>query len=183
MTDFVLAPIVEGHGDVAAVRVLLRQLQPQLRVATPVRQPRAKLVTRAGLTHAVHIAASNITATRGAVMLLIDADNDCPATLARLLQRWLTEDFSHIATHVVLAKREIEAWVVGGDASYGVNHPDEAGKLERRIQEAMGRYKKSVDLARLMAAIDPQRLLHNSRSFRRLEKVAKAIAAQAEELV
>jgi len=49
-----VAPIVEGHAEVAAVPILVRRIQqtfrPQsyLEVLRPIRQPKNQLVTRAG---------------------------------------------------------------------------------------------------------------------------------------
>ena len=59
--SFMVAPVVEGYGDVDSVRVLLQRVAPELVVARPVRHGRGRLVQRDGLGHAVRIAAANIT--------------------------------------------------------------------------------------------------------------------------
>jgi hypothetical protein len=168
--SFVIAPIVEGYGDVSAVRVLLNLIGPQFIVANPVRQGRGKLVQRAGLQHAVNIAAANLDGN-GAVLVLFDADDDCAATMAKELQDWLDADFAHILCRVVLVVREFEAWIVGGDPRYGIDDPDTTGNLDGRIKQLYGKYKKTVDQARHISRSDIERLRSNSRSFRKLCKV------------
>jgi hypothetical protein len=168
--SFTVAPIVEGYGDVDAIRVLIQRLAPELTVGRPVRQGKGKLVNRDGLKHAVHIAAANIT-ERGAVLLVFDADDDCAKTLGPELSAWLSADFPHIVCRVVLAVREFEAWIVGGDAAYGVDEPDRTENLEGRIRDLHGAYKKTVDQPRHISRADFPRLRRLSRSFRRLDRV------------
>lgn len=175
--SFTVAPIVEGYGDVPAVRVLLANLAPELLVATPVRQPRNKLVTQPGLRHAVNIAAANIRG-RGAVLIVFDSDEDCAAELARKLSSWLVQDFAHLTCRVAIAVREFEAWIVGGDPAYGVDDPDAAGNMEGRIKQAHGVYRKTVDQPRHIAKADIERLCRNSRSFRRFFKVVAEFRGQ-----
>ena len=90
--SFVVAPIVEGHGDVQALPVLLRMIDPTLQIARPVRFPRSKLIKQEHLVRAAAIAAANII-DRGAIFLLIDADEDCAAQLGPELERYLSERF------------------------------------------------------------------------------------------
>jgi hypothetical protein len=165
-----LAPIVEGYGDVDAVRVLIQRLAPELIIARPVRQGRGKLVQRDGLQHAAHIAAANISGS-GAVLVLFDADEDCAAKKAIELQAWLDQDFPHVLCRIVLAVREFEAWIVGGDTAYGVDDPDACGNLEGRIKDLHGKYKKTADQPRHISRSDLERLHANSRSFRKVVKV------------
>jgi hypothetical protein len=176
--SYTIAPIVEGYGDVPAIRVLLNRMAPHLAVSNPVRQARGKLVQRDGLRHAVSIAAANVT-EQGAILLLLDADEDCAATKAGELQGWLTADFHHILCRVVFVVREFEAWIVGGDPQYGVENPDAAGNLEGRIKEVYGRYKKTVDQPRHPARDDLQRVRANARSFQKFDKVVCEIIAAA----
>ncbi len=177
--NFTIAPVVEGYGDVPAIRVLLSRMAPQLAIANPVRQGRGKLVQREGLTHAVSIAAANLKRANGAILVLFDADDDCAATKGRELQKWLAEDFGHILCRVALVVREFEAWIVGGDPQYGVESPDTTGNLEARIKEAHGKYKKTVDQPRHISHVDLDRLRSNSRSFRHFDKVVSEIVEAA----
>ena len=56
-----IQPIVEGHGDVVAVPVLLRRLVAEaqawrIEIAPPIRRPRNQLVQQRGLDIAVNLA-------------------------------------------------------------------------------------------------------------------------------
>jgi hypothetical protein len=135
---------------------------------------------RDGLCHAVNIASANITG-HGAVIVLFDADDDCAKVKGPELQKWLHEDFPHVVCRVVLAVREFEAWIVGGDAKYGISDPDNARSLEDRIREEHGSYKKTVDQPRHISRSDLERLKENSRSFRKFLKTVEEIQALAAE--
>ena len=168
--SFAVAPIVEGHGDVAALPVLLRKMHPSIQVKSPVRFPRTKLLIDEHLRRAARIAASNIV-DRGAVLLVIDADEDCAAQRAPDLEKRLCGFLPNRCCRVVLAVREFEAWIVGGHAEFDVIDPDNAGHLKDRIREKHGVYKETVDQPRLIATVDLQLLARRSRSFRHLSKV------------
>jgi len=81
-----LGCIVEGHGDVKAVPELLRRLQRQLKrglhlnTPQPWRIGRYKLVQPGELEEAVERLARQLASPR-AILVLIDADDDCPAEL------------------------------------------------------------------------------------------------------
>lgn len=175
--SFAIAPIVEGHGDVAALPVLLRKIDPTVQVKRPVRFPRSKLLIQDQLVRAAQIASANITHL-GAVLLVIDADESCAATLGPELERQLLEALPNRTCRVVLAVREFESWIVGGDPEYGVENPDVAGDLKGRIQQRHGVYKETADQARLMAVADLSLLEQKSRSFRRLLAVMKEMRAR-----
>jgi hypothetical protein len=168
--SFVVAPIVEGHGDVGAVPVLLRRLDSALQVKTPVRFPRSRLLIDDHLSRAARIAAANIRGP-GAVLLIIDADEDCAARLVPNLEQRLRGMLPHVPCRVVLPVREFEAWIVGGDPAYLNENPDESGDLKGRIRTRLGTYSETVDQPRLIATADLELLAARSRSFRRLQKV------------
>lgn len=110
-----LACIVEGYGDVAAAPVLLRRLQQAIRadlsleVSRPIRQGRHKLVKPGELERAVELAARTVS-PQGAILLLVDADDDCPKLLAPKLLTRMRACRSDISSGVILAKCEFEAW-------------------------------------------------------------------------
>lgn len=168
--NFTIAPIVEGHGDVDAVPLLIRRISPSLIVKRPVRFPRNRLIENKHLERAARIAASNI-ADRGAVLLVMDADEDCAAKLGPDLERRLECILPRRLCRVVLVVREFEAWIVGGHAAFGIADPDQAGDLKGRIRSQFGVYKETVDQPRLIAEADLELLMERSRSFRRLKKV------------
>jgi len=84
-----IAPVVEGHGEVEALPVLLRRIANDLgvydiEICRPNRVPRSILATRAGIVSAVHQAAYRV-GSRGGVLVLFDADDDCPKDLVQQL--------------------------------------------------------------------------------------------------
>jgi hypothetical protein len=80
-----IIPIVEGHGEVAAVPILLRRIAEALevqgiQVGRPIRCQRQKLMKPGELERAVELAALKC-GSDGRLLLLIDGDKDCPAEL------------------------------------------------------------------------------------------------------
>lgn len=176
--SFVVAPIVEGHGDVQAVPLLIRRLHQGTTVGKPVRFPKNKLIIPEHLKRAADIAASNITG-RGAVLLVMDADEDCAAELGPQLEARLCRILPQHLCRVVLAVREFESWIVGGHSEFDVANPDDAGSLKARIRARFGIYKETVDQPRLIASSNLERLSTCSRSFCRFKKVLAEILEQA----
>jgi len=79
---FRIVPIVEGHGEIEAIPLLLRRIIAQLdphvpiEIGRPVRQPRGRLLTEGGIERAVQFAAIDMGAT-GAVFIILDSEGDC----------------------------------------------------------------------------------------------------------
>ena len=91
-----LGCIVEGHGEVQAVPVLLRRLGQQcdprlsLRIGRPIRTGRYKVVKLGELERTVELAARQLPKPR-AILILIDAEDDCPKELAPDLETIISE--------------------------------------------------------------------------------------------
>jgi Domain of unknown function (DUF4276) len=117
-----LACIVEGHGDVKAVPVLLRRMAAhvdaalQLRISPPLRVPRYKLVKTGEIERSVDLAARK-TGGQGGVLVLIDGEDECPAQLGPDLLRRARVARSDVSIAVVLAKYEYEAWFLASAES------------------------------------------------------------------
>jgi hypothetical protein len=169
----VLGCVVEGHGDVDAVPVLVRRLVVRIRpevdlsLPRPVRTSRQRLVKEGELERAVALAA-NKAGPSGGVLVLIDADDDCPALLGRrLLDRARRRLASHPVS-VVLAKREFESWLVAAAPSLGgrrgLRADLEAPEDPESIRDAKGwlaermppgrRYRETLDQEALAAVVD-----------------------------
>ena len=108
-----IQPIVEGHGEVEALPVLLRRLIDEAQVWTvgvgrPIRRPRTRLVQEEGVTQAVRLALEQPQC--GAVLVLFDGNSDCPAELGPSVEAWATAAADDIPCRVVRAHREYEAW-------------------------------------------------------------------------
>ena len=114
--------IVEGHGEVAAVPLLIRRiaesLYPELGIDTPhpIRVSRDKVIKPGELERAVTLAARNIRG-QGAIFILLDSDDDCPAQLGPALLYRALQVRSDLPIAVVLAKHEFEAWFLAAAES------------------------------------------------------------------
>lgn len=114
--------IVEGHGEVEAVPVLIRRvaanLYPELAVIVPrpIRISRNKLLQTGGLEQWVEVVSVRVGA-QGAIFVILDSDDDCPAELGpKLLHRALQVQ-TGLPVAVVLAKCEFEAWFLAAAES------------------------------------------------------------------
>ena len=107
--------IVEGHGDVEAVPILIRRIAaslfPDLLIDTPspIRIPRNKVVKDGELERTVELAARKI-GRQGGIFILLDSDDDCPAQLGPTLLCRALYAHGNLPIAVVLAKHEFESW-------------------------------------------------------------------------
>ncbi|HUN37488.1 MAG TPA: DUF4276 family protein [Trebonia sp.] len=109
-----IASIVEGEGERDALPVLLRRIAAEVGVKNlvmpkPQRERRGNITRGGGIEKAVSAAAARVQGA-GGILVLIDADADCPARLGPdLLQRAkAAQPGARIS--VVLAMHEFEAW-------------------------------------------------------------------------
>ena len=192
----IIQPIVEGQGDEAAVPLLLRRLRDEaqawgLEVGRPHRRRRTQLVKKDSLQSAVRVAA--LREDCAGILILFDADDDCPAELAPALEQWAREAAGGIPCAVVMANREYEAWFLAsiealrgraGIPPEAASHPnpeaprDAKGELERRMPRGAS-YSATVDQAPLTVHLDLQSAYRRCRSFRRLVSAFGALAAAA----
>ena len=114
--------IVEGQGDVAAVPVLIRRiasdLYPELAIdiPRPIRVHRNQVVQPDKLEQEVELAARRI-GEQGAIFIILDSDEDCPAELGPELLRRASQVHSNLPVAVVIAKNEFEAWFLAAAES------------------------------------------------------------------
>jgi len=114
--------IVEGAGEDAAVRSLVRRIiadiDPNMYIEVPriFRVHRTKVVRPGQLENAIEAAARRISG-RGAILVLLDSDDDCPATLGPELLRRARRQRGDVPISVVLAHREYEAWFLAAAES------------------------------------------------------------------
>jgi hypothetical protein len=113
--------IVEGHGDVESFPILVRRLLERqgiapIEIPRPWRLPKGKILKKAELAKAVEMMARK-TAPTGALIVLLDADDDCPAQLGPRILESLKEVRPDRLLSVVVAKREFEAWFLGAAES------------------------------------------------------------------
>ncbi|MFF4987542.1 DUF4276 family protein [Streptosporangium saharense] len=178
-----IASIVEGDGEVSALPVLLRRIAGALscwdvRIPPPRRVPRSRLVARGGVENAVLQASYQLTGA-GGILLLIDSDDDCPATLGPELLRRAREARGDREISVVLACREFEAWFLAAAESLSGHRgladpllppPNPEGIrgakewLSARKSDGT-RYRETVDQAALAALFDMEQARKAAPSF------------------
>jgi hypothetical protein len=143
-----IIPIVEGHGEVAAVPVLLRRIVQTLevyeaQVGRPIRCQRHKLMKRGELERAIELAVLK-GGGEGRVLLLIDAEENCPAELGPFLLTRAQQVRRDIPISVVLAKREFEAWFLGSLESLAAEYKIVPGRALRRDPEDISGAKEHL---------------------------------------
>jgi hypothetical protein len=122
MSALYITSIVEGHGEVKAVPILIRRVVEQVdatllvQTPMPIRVPRSKLVKDGEIERHVELAAGKIQ-ERGGILVLVDADEDCPRELGPSLLKRARRARADVPVAVVLAKREFEAWFLAAAAS------------------------------------------------------------------
>lgn len=118
MSDFFVAPIVEGHGEVQAVPILLRRMLSELRDDAFVRVNPA-LRVKAGsflndqdyFVKYLELAARKAKPhARGFVLILLDCDDDCPAKVGPELAARAAAVRGDVPITIALAYREYETW-------------------------------------------------------------------------
>ena len=114
--------IVEGHGEMEAAPILIRRiaenLYPELEIRTPhpIRVSRDKVVKAGELERRVEFAARKIGG-QGAIFILLDSDDDCPAHLGPELRLRALQVRENLPIAVVLAKHEFESWFLAAAVS------------------------------------------------------------------
>lgn len=188
-----IVPIVEGQAEVQAVPVLLRRILAVLEVhhvevARPFRVGRYKVVKQGELERAVRYAIMD-RRNAEALLILLDADDDCPAQLGRTLALQ-AQAVTQKPVAVVLANRELEAWFLGAKESLrgqrGIRMdavPPASPEAIRGAKEALSRnmvgqrYLEVDDQPALAAAMDLEAARRRCASFDKLmREVARLVA-------
>jgi hypothetical protein len=182
--------VVEGFGEVAAAPILIRRLanllNPSiaLQVLQPYRLSRYKLIKVGEIEKAVDFMARKV-GPGGAVLVLIDADDDCPATLgpALVARARAARPDRHVS--VVLAKREFEAWFLAGAISLRgertlpsdldpPNQPEQIGGAKEWLSTRMtSGYSETLDQPAFAAALD----LASARQSDSFDKLVRDLSA------
>ncbi|WP_131742121.1 DUF4276 family protein [Actinomadura roseirufa] len=176
MESFVLSSIVEGHGEVAALPVMLRRLCARaniynVAIPPPVRIPRNKMFQGADLKRALLLSSKRVTDT-GGIFVLFDSDDDCPVDAARQLRQIADELKLQCPIALVAAQREYESiflaalpsLIASGTAkpSYKISRtPESIRGAKEEIRRALisEKYKETQEQERLTAKIDLEEAL------------------------
>lgn len=182
-----VASIVEGDGEVAALPVLLRRLSQWRGVAeyvdvlTPIRVYKDRFLNRPE-EFSRHL---KLTAAKcgdaGWVLILFDADDDCPAQKGAAVLAQAQAIIPHRRVAVVLANREYEAWFIAAAESLNgcrgfkyqgkdvLIDPEKPRNAKGWIRERMpAGYGETTDQPAFTAIFDLELAHEHSRSFRKL---------------
>ena len=194
-----IQPIVEGHGEVKALPVLLRRLITEAQVwgidvGRPIRRPRSKLLRESELRVAVRLALAQPDCS--AVLILFDGNSDCPAELGPAVQDWAAAEAGGVPCEVVIAHREYEAWFLAAIESLrghrliradALPHPTPEqprgakSHLEARM-ESGATYLETTDQPALSASFSLADAYRRSRSFRKLANAfGRLVSSMVEE--
>lgn len=182
-----VATIVEGDGEVAAVPLLLRRIADWRTpgvlpdIMAPIRARRDRFLNRdEEFERYLRLAAAKCE-DGGWILVLLDADDDCPAQLAEQVLNRAAVCVAHRRVSVVLATREFESWFIAAAKSlHGLRGfafdpadtidaetpRDAKGWLRKRM--AGGIYGETTDQPAFSARFDLRQAFDGSRSFRKL---------------
>lgn len=174
-----IASIVEGHGEVQALPLLLRRIAAELfsvhvHVPPPHRVKRNQMTTGDLLSRAARTQVSRVTGT-GGVLVVADADKDCAVRLANELR----ESAKPVEVEVAVAVCEFGSWFLAGveslrshramgdAASFAGNPEDRRGAKEALSALMTEPYRETLHQP-AFAAIVNLRQAQRIRSFNRL---------------
>jgi hypothetical protein len=190
--------IVEGRGDVKAVPTIVQRIAQIEAPGTVVVTDNVKPLDRGLMVQPKRLAAdialiARRLGSRGGILVVLDADDDCPATLGPSLQATAQAARQDVPVGVVLATREFEAWFLAAAESLrGLRnlpdtmephaHPESVRDAKGWLTSQMPRpktYSASVDQLHLARAFDMNLARSRSDSFdkcyREITRLLKAL--------
>lgn len=182
-----IASIVEGDGEVIALPILLRRLaewrtpEQYQDVPIPIRVRRDRFLNRDDEFRRHLLLAASKCGNDGWILVLLDADDDCPATRSAEILHRAQACVPHRRISVVLANREYEAWFIAAAASLSghrgfifdpldTTEPEVPRNAKGWITSRMTHraYGETTDQPAFTARMDLQLTFERSRSFRKL---------------
>jgi hypothetical protein len=188
--------IVEGHGEIEAVPILVRRITQEVypnlvvQLIPPVRVPKSRLIKQRELERTVEFVARGV-GQQGGILILLDSDDECPATLGPGLLARARQVRAGLPIRVILAKREFEAWFLASAESLrgrrgladNLESPPNPESirgakewLTARMSEGR-RYVETLDQPALTASFDLQRA-RAAASFDKLFRDVLAVIAE-----
>ena len=186
-----IALVVEGQGDVEAAPVLCHRILRDL-IGTsdwffnrqPVRRPRSTLVDErspsprrtahpSGLEKALAIAHASAA---DAILLLCDADDDCPATFGPSCPTLFRRGDRTVPVRSVMACREFESWFLwtpSGNRKAHSNPERHPRGAKEALRNRDGAYSPRVDQVELARSLDLRYVWARSDSF---DKLVRSLA-------
>lgn len=197
-----VVPIVEGHGEVRAIRPLLQRIGFELghgrvvQVLQAFRVHRSKVFRQPEeLLRIIDLAQEKLrfAAPRGEpgfILVLLDSDPDeePPCVLGPRLQEMISSERAHLDAATVFAHREWETWFVAAAASLKEYlelpselpvDPEAAGCKKAWVAKHIRGpgYSETADQAKLSAAMDLALCRDRSPSF---DKLCRAVLRRLE---
>jgi len=187
--------VVEGHGETESLPIILRRIPGEknldilVKVDARIRIPKSRLLRTGELERAIELAARRLEGT-GLILVLIDADEDCPKEVIQGLRQRVEEARSDVPTSVVLAKMEFEGWFLASAESLrgyrglpnNLSRPPEPedirGAKEWLSDQMAGTYSSTVDQPAFASRFNFGEAETYSRSFRKLLRDIELIASQ-----
>jgi len=181
-----VSTVVEGGGEVVALPVLLRRIQEwvdpsiYVNILPPIKVKRDRFIGKEDEFRRYVALAGAKCEINGWVIILMDADDDCPVKLGKELLVRAKTVLGHDRVSVVLANREYEAWFIAAAKSLSgyrgfslakgeeVADPDRPRNAKGWMGERMGGYSETLDQPAFSAIMDLQLAFDRSRSFRKL---------------
>lgn len=189
-----IIPIVEGDGEIEAAPLLLRRFialcnRYELTIGKAIKRKRSQLVSKEGLATAIQLA--KLDPDCGAILILFDADDDCPRVLAPVITAWAKEASLEIPCEIVIANREYEAWFLSainslkGHCSITADalrpgSPETIRGAKEKLESFMPRnrgYTEKLDQPTLTAHFSLKEAFVVARSFRRMVRAFGLLAA------
>jgi hypothetical protein len=202
-----IVPIVEGQTEAGCIERLLHRIWTELLVAPlrlqvlpPSRSQRDALLKSDGTELARKVEEANAKLAqrlrrdqqgRGLLLLLLDAERDCPARLAPQLLAAARTARSDIDIACVLAKSMLENWMVAGASTLAgvnglpdplppINNPEDGSganwlESQLRSKNRTRKYKKTVDADVFVRAMSLPDCRTNAPSF---DKLCRELAAR-----
>lgn len=190
--------VVEGHGDIDAVTQLVYRIgygldppaYPELR---SFRVSRSKLVQEPAEIGSVVRRRGLRPQRAGGVLVVLDADDDCPVDCAKTLTTWAAEASAAVQVGVALANREFESWLLAGLESFrgyrGIPVDAVAPADSETVRDAKGRlnalmppdhkYRPNVHQSGFAAKLEIDVAAERSRSFRKfVAEVTRLLTAR-----
>ncbi|WP_281193168.1 DUF4276 family protein [Hydrogenophaga palleronii] len=178
---------MEGHGEVAAVPVLLRRLgewiapYKYLDIGNPIRVSRDKFLNSAvEFSRIVQLAAAQAL-PNGWVIVILDADDDCPVQLQNSISSRINNLGIPINPSVIIPNREFESWFIASaeklhgcrgfslDPDMTLSDPDSPRNAKGWIGKQMaGGYHEVTDQPAFCAQLSLETSFEKSRSFQKM---------------
>ncbi len=188
----VIQPIVEGHGDQAAIGFLLRRIHSELigagelLVLPAIRMPKTKLVGLGGMEKAAELAGLKLRQAileddYALTLLILDSDEDFAYQLGPKLTSRMVVAQPHVPSYSVVVSPEFETWFAASAETLFDRLLDPGDRVKILDPEgnrlgkgwikdrcANGRYGEVIDQPRLTNRMDLNKACERSMSFRRL---------------